>query len=261
MIILKHFCILFIFAFYLPSFAINISFGVKGGLNFSSWRGADDSEFDNQNVGDQIGPYEDRTVKLGPNIGLFLNLRLFKLFEIQPEIVYSSKGIRQEEENTLPVGPSKMVYVTSISYIEFPLLFKFVIPRSISENKRICIFAGPVYARLLNVSGYSRITNNGETDKQKMSSSIKKIMSGMLEENDFGISFGIMFKVGKGPGRFIFDLRCTPGFIQIYDTVEPLDGGVGAEVETYTIANAGSNNIPGHKNLNISGLIGFSYEL
>ena len=65
--------------------AQKINFGAKAGLNLSTWN-VDDCEF-----------------KPGFHAGVYANIKINKMFAIQPEVLYSMEGVRISEDETQTV--------------------------------------------------------------------------------------------------------------------------------------------------------------
>ena len=83
------------------------SFGIKGGANLFTIKGED---FDD-------GGFK---TKIGPHAGIFYQIPVAPLFSIQPELMYSSEGIRYEDED--------MKASMHLSYLNLPVMFQFVTP-------------------------------------------------------------------------------------------------------------------------------------
>lgn len=90
------------------------------------------------------------TPQSGMSAGLSLCLGISRVFAIQPEILYSIKGaqVRQLRGTT-----SQNLYDLRLSYLEIPLLFKFVAP--IGKAVRGNLYFGPFGA--VNIENTSRL--------------------------------------------------------------------------------------------------------
>lgn len=103
--------------------AQGVSFGVKGGANFSNVK----SDFDSDNV-------------TSLHVGAFVELNLVPSFSIQPELLYSSQGAKVEGFDDIKTD-----------YINIPVMARFyVLPKVVS------IDAGPQFGFLVN-DNYSDI--------------------------------------------------------------------------------------------------------
>ena len=101
-------------------------FGVKGGMNVSSLSNVDGTK-------SKIGPYG----------GFFMNLPLASTFSIQPEIIYGSKGAKND-------GGSDGVSL-NLDYISVPVMFQY------NATSQFYLEAGPEFSLL----GSSNTKKNG----------------------------------------------------------------------------------------------------
>jgi len=104
-----------------PLFAEGMMFGVKGGLNMATATGDD---------------AEGLSSKMGIVGGAFMCYNITEIFAIQPELLYSMKGAKDEADETI-----------SFNYFEIPLLFKVNFP---TEGKiKPSLYAGPTLGILM----------------------------------------------------------------------------------------------------------------
>ena len=172
-------------AFFLILFSITITaqihIGVKAGLNISDI------------VVDE--PNEDPTnfdTKTGFVVGAYLNYQFNKLFAVQPEVYYSTKGAELKDEyNDLTL---------SLSYIEIPLLIQFTVPLQ-SSSVKPNIFAGPAIG--FNMSSKVEYRDNGQTTEEDGKEN--------TESTEFSLVFGggIGFLLGRN--EIGFDVRYVLG--------------------------------------------------
>lgn len=235
-----------------------ITFGLKGGVNFSSWYGAKAQEVtDTSGNTESLNPYEDRGRKPGLNIGGFLGIKLSEWFEIQPEILYSQKGMKKLFRGTTPGKPSFWEVTNEIGYLEIPLLFKISLHSVLGINiGNLLIYTGPVYALK---TGHDMVIEL-EGFQESIPSKEKRILNDCTRKSDFCVTVGVMDTFGKGRIKLTADFRYTHGLIEIFDTMEPLIT-LHAEGDNDEILAAYKNlGIPKHKNRNISILLGLGYE-
>jgi len=83
------------------------SFGIKAGANFFTIKGEDYKD----------GGFKTKT---GPHAGLFYQIPIAPLFSIQPELMYSSEGIKYEDED--------LKALVHLNYLNLPVMFQFVTP-------------------------------------------------------------------------------------------------------------------------------------
>lgn len=84
-----------------------ISYGVKGGLNLASLSGANSPK-----------------TLIGYQIGGFAEIRLGNKFALQPEIVYSTQGVKYDNFGT--------DFTFNLNYINIPILAKYYIADALS---------------------------------------------------------------------------------------------------------------------------------
>ncbi len=83
---------------------LTAKFGIKGGLNLTSL---------------YVSNVSSEHMKAGFNAGIFAKLPVTRGFSIQPELLYSVKGAK-EDYNNLAEGSGE--YRFNLGYVEFPLL-------------------------------------------------------------------------------------------------------------------------------------------
>ena len=153
--------------------AQTFQFGVKGGVNFATLSVEDgESAFDS---------------RIGAVIGGFVTWHAFRWLELQPEILFTSKGAKVEES-----GISSNLIV---DYLEVPILARY--SRPLSDNWRFFVAGGPT----LGVRLRARTTTefSGGTEEIDIDDDV--------EEMDFGVAVG----GGVEVGRWILDGRYTFG--------------------------------------------------
>jgi opacity protein-like surface antigen len=137
-------------------------FGIKGGMNISNW------------VGDTEGM--DVKSKIGFNVGGFAEIKLSDKFAIQPELLYSSQGMKLDNIMTEIEGNDIMVDSKfTLGYINIPVMFKYYVAEKFNLE------AGPQIGFLTSakvkviVDGYGSATDNVKEN---------------FESVDFGLNFG-----------------------------------------------------------------------
>lgn len=105
-----------------PLAAAQTSFGLRAGLNVSTI------------IPDNDVDLADRGAKLGFTGGVFAEVPLARGFSIQPEVLYSQKGVSRDAPNE-DVG---------VDYLEVPLLAKVAVP--VSDLLDVDVYAGPALA-------------------------------------------------------------------------------------------------------------------
>jgi len=164
----------------------NIKTGLKGGLNFASFSGTNDS-FDNR-TGFTIGGFAKFSLPATP-------------FAIQPEIQYSQKGA---EENGNEIR---------IDYVEFPILLKYaLVPGGIAQPN---IFAGP-YAGI-------RVLAESEAGSGGIFGGAANIEN-QVNAIDYGGAVGIGMDIEVGTSIFTIDARYSHGFRDVFKSESGKNG-------------------------------------
>lgn len=166
------------------------SFGIKGGLNLGSFRKTGTaSKFHFGAIG-----------------GIFYNIPLNQQYSIQPELLFTMKGIKHDimlnyyDEMGSYQGEYNYKSSTSISYIEIPILGKMELNRS--EKLSTYIYAGPFVGFNLDNSykvEFHDSENEGSEDINLL---------------ELGFTPGIMLEFSN---NFVLDARYTYGMTGIYD--------------------------------------------
>lgn len=180
--------LLFAFAFMLASFTAaqaQSGFGIRGGANLSNVSGdlRDESRFNN---------------KIGFHAGITYQLAIVEnFFSIQPELLYSQKGFKNNEDefqsDLLNINVRREGTV-SYNYLDLPVLAKI-------KAGPLYFEAGPQASYLLNVNNKTKTYNDGELQSSdsdpKSTDGLKKFELGYaagigLASNN-GISIGLRY--------------------------------------------------------------------
>jgi hypothetical protein len=146
-----------------------VKFGVKGGLNFMNISG-------NQGSG---------TGKVGFHVGGLVEFKLSEKFAIQPELLYSTKGTKQNFYG--------IELKTNLSYIDLPIMAKFFVTKGLSLE------AGPQIGYLVSESGVS-------------SSELAVYQPGYYKKMDYGMNLGAGYVLESG---LMFQMRYYIGLADI----------------------------------------------
>lgn len=225
--------------------AVELSLGVRSGLNLGTWYGAHDFTYTYGGETYTARVDDDRTPKPGIDVDAVLSLRFKRWLALQTGLGYTMKGYRRSGPVEFMGTRIEYTEVLNISYLEVPLLVKVVAAADLGD---IGFYAGAAYDVRVGVDGYYRASSaDEEPETEDMSRETKNDLDHMLSRHDLGIAGGIMFEAGRGPVRFLIDLRYTHGLLKVYDNVNRLP--------TY-IAAAG---VPDHKNLCFTLAAGVTY--
>jgi len=150
--------------------AQDLSFGVKAGLNMAN----------------HTAPIEGDTYKMktGVAIGGFAEYAIDDNLAIQPELIYTQKGLEYEYTS----GGQIYKYKIKLDYIEIPLLLKY----SISPGENVCpfVFAGPALGILMSAK------SDSEDIKSICNSTDIGLVLGGGVEFESGVSIDLRYDMG-----------------------------------------------------------------
>ena len=166
------------------------SFGIKGGLNYTSFHGSNEVTSFFESIGSGF------KYKAGFHAGIFVKVDLSNRFYLQPELLISSQGSKQKNENIdltdafgNPLTNSLDVRInTNLVYIALPLMGKYYVDENFS------IEFGPQLGYMLSGKINNKVTNDGGLSDE--------ILDNFNAEGDFDIEntndldFGINLGVG-----------------------------------------------------------------
>jgi hypothetical protein len=158
-------------------------FGIKGGLNVA---------------GMTVDSRARRNIRGGVHGGLFMKIPVTSGFSFQPEIIYSSRGVKLSYDQEF-YGTSLTLVETTfrLNYIDFPLFLAYNITGGINMH------LGPYVGFLLNANVDTRsevpefpdIELDGEFDRENFNGRDFGLSAGL--EMDFGsYKFGIRYNLG-----------------------------------------------------------------
>lgn len=174
------------------------SFGIKGGLNMAKYNGSDAGSND---------------YKLGAAGGAFVCLDLIAL-KIQPELLFSQKGAK--EEGTIDLFGTLVSYSgsTTVNYVEIPVLAKFSFGKIIVPS----IYAGPSFGMLMSA--------NAEMEFGGVSSGSVDVKDA-YNSTDVGLVFGVEVKT---PAKLSIEARYNMGLTSVAKDL----GGTSFDVKNST---------------------------
>ena len=187
------------FMFLLPnsSSAVEIKGGLKIGASSAKLHG-DDVE----DLTDFLG--EDQKSRIGLCAGGFITFNITEMFAIQPEVLYTMKGSKYEEEI---FGETLKVWI-KLDYLEIPVLVKIMVPTP--GGVKPCLFAGPVLA--MKLSGKVKFEYGADSKEEDIEEDMKS--------TDFGLVIGAGVDIGfgaPGMGKITLDIRYSLGLSTISD--------------------------------------------
>jgi opacity protein-like surface antigen len=158
-----------------------VKFGVKGGVNSSTFSGDGFGDFDNPNS------------RTSFNLGLLAEIPVSDKFSIQPEVLYSGQGYDIASRN----NTNDVEY--QLDYINVPVLAKFYLVEGLSLE------AGPQVGFLVN----SEIDSNPSQDIGDV-----PLNEDQFNKVDLSLGLGASYKFRGG---FFVNARYNYGLSDVYD--------------------------------------------
>lgn len=145
-----------------PAALAQTTFGLRAGLNVATI------------IPDSDTDLVDRGAKLGFVGGVFAEVPLTSAFAVQPEVLYTQKGVSRDESGEPDIG---------VDYLEVPVLAKVALP--VSPLLDLDVYAGPALA--------IKLGNDDEVSTVRYNST----------------NLGVAVGVGVASGPFGVDARYT----------------------------------------------------
>jgi outer membrane protein W len=165
----------------------DLSVGAKAGFNFSNI----------SNTPSYWEPYKD--YKTGFTGGLVLLYEFNDQLAIQPELLYSQKGV----QSNLYEGIILVDVTASFNYVELPILLRYQVP--LKGKFKPFVFAGPCISYSLS-------------SELELSASILSVtldIGSLSHVSDFGLVAGGGFGYEVGNGLLVLDARVYYGFTNV----------------------------------------------
>ena len=155
-----------------------ISWNAKVGMNMSNFTGDSDTD-----------------MRVGFNVGVGMEYQFTDMWSIQPSLMFTQKGAKQDEVKMNPM------------YLEIPVLAAARF--AIADNQNIVVKAGPYFA--FGIAGKEKYEAGGESEKIDIFGDGDD-QAGM-KRFDAGIGVGVAYEINK----FFIDLTGEFGLTKIYD--------------------------------------------
>lgn len=155
------------------------SFGLKGGLNMAKFSGDDADFYD-------IAP----TIALKFAVGGFVNFDINEQFSIRPEVYYSSKGSKYEQDG--------IEIIFTMNYIDVPVLAVY------NATENFGFYGGPQLSLYLD---------DGTVEVDGESVDLKDAFGDVFTESAFGLVFGANYFFNQ----FHIDVRYALGLSSFVD--------------------------------------------
>lgn len=119
---------------------VNVRFGIKGGLNIATL----------------AGDVDNASPKIGVHVGGLAEIKLTKKFSIQPEILLSLQGTKDQYSESSPGYSYNSENKVNLTYLNFPVMAKFYVIPNLSLE------AGPQLGILVGAKReYTQTENDG----------------------------------------------------------------------------------------------------
>lgn len=200
----KIFSLVVLLLFTTNAFSQSSRFGVKAGLNMSNMT---------------LENSDDSNLKFGLHAGVFNKIAITDRFAIQPELLYSSKGLKNEYDNVGADGEVKF----NLNYIDLPVKLVFNLAEDFTFQ------FGPYVGYLVNanvdtdaeVLGFFDVDSQDNLDRDKFNALDFGLTGGLGFDFDplvvgFNYNLGLsqVAKDGEATAVMLGDARNT--VIQIY---------------------------------------------
>jgi hypothetical protein len=178
-------------------FAVDFSFGVKGGVNLATFGGEDTFIYG-----------MDSTMKFGFSAGVFGSVILSDMVSIQPSVLFTLKGTAFELWGL--TGYEYYHYY----YIEIPILVKFYPPMHMFHSALLTsdvkpnVFAGSY----LGINLFAKYFDTGEV--RELSESLGFAPEGDVEDVAT-LDYGLVFGVGVDYKQFLTELSFSLGLASV----------------------------------------------
>lgn len=185
-----------------------VKFGPKAGVNFANISGKD---------------AEDNKMLIGFHVGAFAEIKFNDKFAIQPEILYSAQGAKQEGSQTIAGITSSYENKAKTSYINVPIMAKYYVAPSFAVE------LGPYVGFLMSSDLESKSTIGSVTAENEMD------MKDSTNSIDFGLGAGVSFNLDNG---FFIGARYNLGLTKLGKDSSQTIGGMEVSTEALDTKNA-----------------------
>lgn len=160
-----------VFLFSALSYAQDVKFGAKVGLNISNFS----------------GDVEDTKSLIGAHLGGFAEISISEKFAIQPELLFSMQGAKSEySESDVDYSYSEESK-TKLNYLNVPILAKYYVA------EKFALLAGPQFGILMSAKEDFEFSenDNGITDSGSESIDAKEFYKSLALSFNLGASYSI----------------------------------------------------------------------
>jgi len=191
--------------------------GIKAGLTISTWSGDDVARLA-KTLGDGLNSEDGFTgwnftskSRYGFCMGAFIRYNVRPRFSIQPELLYSLKGIKYDGGGYFLGYPVNMDMTYRINYLEVPMLA--VLSSGDQNSMGAELLFGPYLALKVSSKLKLHVEAAGESDDEE--ADLEDVKSG-----DFGVMIGVGFHVAAG---IVMDARYGIGLMSVFEDTSLMD--------------------------------------
>lgn len=187
---------LFVVGLGFTSMAQTVSFGPRLGANFGTQKVTGSNEDFAEDWNNQV------EYNAGLQVGGVVNLKFNETFSVQPELLFTQKGYKFEEDSETVTG--------KYDYLELPLLAKISFG---SPEFQGFITAGPTFGYW--ASGKDTFEIGGDEFSEDVDFDDNDLIE---NRSELGGSIGAGFAAYFGAGSLNFDVRYGAGFSSTYES-------------------------------------------
>ena len=195
----------------------SMDFGFKAGGNMAKMSVDDSSstiiDYIQSFLAGAAGGVEvDSDARIGLVGGAFVSINVSPTFSIQPEILYSIKGVEKKFRYNFNSTDFESVLQIETAYLEIPVLLKYKFP---SEGKiRPSLYVGPALG--FNLSGKFKLEEGTEGG---FATDLGEIDIANLKSTEFSGVIGGELGIAMGNTTLLLDVRYTRGLTKAYEDV------------------------------------------
>lgn len=222
----KFLTILTVLAFLMTSVVSaqsSMDFGFKFGGNRAKMSVDDQStaifNFVEQTLTGFVGTVDvDSDARIGLIGGAFLSFNVSPTFAIQPELLYSTKGVEKKFRYNFNSTDYETVLQVNTAYLEIPVLLKYKFPTE--GNIKPSLYVGPALG--FNISGTLSLEEGTEGG---FATDLGEIDIANLKSTEFSGVIGGELGIAMGNTTLLLDVRYTQGLTKAYEDTSPVPTG------------------------------------
>ena len=198
----------------------SMDFGFKVGGNMAKMSADDQStaifNFVEQTLTVFVGTVEvDSDARIGLIGGAFLSFNVSPTFSIQPELLYSVKGVEKKFRYNFNSTDFETVLQIETAYLEIPVLLKYKFPSE--GNIKPSLYVGPALG--FNLSGKFKLEEGTEGG---FATDLGERDIANLKSTEFSGLGGFELGIVMGNTTLLLDIRYTRALTKAYEDSSPV---------------------------------------